>query len=643
MSDARVAPGASMTAEARKAEIRRVYDRLASVAAGLGLPAVEREIREDRLAKLDEERLSVVLVGEFNRGKSTLVNALLADGDGPRLPVGITPTTAVLTLVRRGDASAAELVRRSGKRESIDPSRLAERLTVEGAAADAKGDDPIEHVEVRTPSPWLDPHVTLVDTPGVNDLAEQRADITYGYLPRADAVLFLLDATQILSASERRFLEERVLRACRDRLIFVVTKVDLLSADELGEAVAFARQHLQPIVPEATLFTVAAKREMAKPPVGPAATPAPGDRNEATTGAPNAAGPATDRNDATTTPLTAAGLPALREHLTRTLGAERRRLVFDNALADAGRLAGFLRQSVAMRRRALDLPLDELAARVQKAEARLSTGRRALGDAVATARTEGAALKARVRQDVAVFSQRLLVELPLGLDEVDPADIQAHLGAFLQDVWRRFLEAEGAMVAAELERIAEAALAVANESAAGLGQQVAAELDLPAGRFELDVSTFRYDATVFALGALGTTIFLFVNALVGGLLTLAAPIAAMLLRGRAAQEVRDEAKRRAPEAVGAIAARIGPRLDQAIDDFVGRLDEFLSEAAAALSRGLGEVLTSALAARRRVGAEAAPALAELDAAAVALKEAETGVADLRQGVWQDGAWASSTA
>jgi ribosome biogenesis GTPase A len=615
-----------MSAEARKIEIRGVYDRLASVAAGLGLSAVEREIRGDRLAKLDEERLSVVLVGEFNRGKSTLVNALLADGDGPRLPVGITPTTAVLTLVRRGDVSGAEVVRQSGRREPIDPARLAERLTVEGAATDTQAGDPIEHVEVRAPSTWLDPHVTLVDTPGVNDLAEQRADITYGYLPRADAVLFLLDATQILSASERRFLEERVLRACRDRLIFVVTKADLLSPDELREAVAFARQHLQPIASEAPLFTVAAKRALAKTTNGVAPdAPAP---QAATSGDPAAV---------------AAGLPALREHLTRTLGAERRRLVLDNALADAGRLTGFLRQSVAIRRRALELPLDELAARVQQAEARLSTGRRALGDAATAARTEAAGLKARVRQDVVAFKERLLAELPAGLDAVEPADIQAHLGAFLQDVWRRFLEAEGALVAAELERIAEAALAVANDSAAGLGQQVAAELDLPAGRFELDVSTFRYDATVFALGALGTTIFLFVNALVGGLLTLAAPIAAVLLRGRAAQEIRDEAKRRAPEAVAAIAARVGPRLDQAIDDFVGRLEEFLTEAAAALARGLGEVLTSALEARRRVGAEAAQGLAELDAAAATLKDADEAVAELRQGVWQDGAWASSTA
>ena len=50
------------------------------------------------------------------------------------------------------------------------------------------------------PAPFLKNGVTVVDTPGVNDINEQRADITYGYIPRADAAVFLLDASQILTA-----------------------------------------------------------------------------------------------------------------------------------------------------------------------------------------------------------------------------------------------------------------------------------------------------------------------------------------------------------------------------------------------------------------------------------------------------------
>src|SRR4029079_5472849 len=113
---------------------------------------------------------------------------------------------------------------KEGKKESKGkgPSKAAKRQT--GA---------IHHVEIAHPSPLLENRLTIVDTPGVNDINEQRADITYGYTPRADAAVFLLDATQILTASERQFLEERILRSTRDRLIFVVAKADLLDAPAL--------------------------------------------------------------------------------------------------------------------------------------------------------------------------------------------------------------------------------------------------------------------------------------------------------------------------------------------------------------------------------------------------------------------------
>src|SRR4029078_4361396 len=116
--------------------------------------------------------------------------------------------------------------------------------------ADRKPAGAIHHVEITHPSPLLANRLTIVDTPGVNDINEQRADITYGYLPRADAAVFLLDATQILTASERQFLEERILRSTRERLLFVVAKADLRDAAELEQPLAFARKHLGAIIAE---------------------------------------------------------------------------------------------------------------------------------------------------------------------------------------------------------------------------------------------------------------------------------------------------------------------------------------------------------------------------------------------------------
>ena len=103
---------------------------------------------------------------------------------------------------------------------------------------------------------------------------------------------------------------------------------------------------------------------------------------------------------------------------------------------------------------------------------------------------------------------------------------------------------------------------------------------------------------MFALGALGTTVFLFVNTLVGGVLTLAAPVLALVLRGRVATEVKAEAKEQGPLAVDRVAALIGPKLDEIIDGFGARLLEFVSQAGDALARGIADVLDQALRERR---------------------------------------------
>jgi ribosome biogenesis GTPase A len=593
---------------ARKAAIREVLGRLAEVAAAAGLESTAHDIRQVRIPKLDQGRFSLVVLGEFNHGKSTFINALLALTDPwsagspaqpaaePLLPVGITPTTAVLALIRQGDNLAAEAVFEDGRRQAIEPAKLADWLTVVGAQA---GNESLSHVEIEHPAPFLREQITVVDTPGVNDINEQRADITYGYVPRADAALFLLDATQILTASERRFIEERILRSCRDRMVFVVSKADLLDEAELDEATQFARRHLSGLVNAPAVFPVSAKRALA------------GD-------------------------LAGSRLQPLLAHLRLTLGAERVRLLLDHALQDASRLAAFVRDSLGMRRRSLELPPEDLAARVAHAQERLKEGRRALDQAASGVVAEAAALKARVRQDLADFARDFAAALPPEIDSVEAADVRRYLGPFLQDTWKAWLEAEGERVAAELDRLAEQAIEVANQRVEGLTRAIADELSSPEARLHIAVDTFKYDASVFALGVLGTTIFLFVNTLAGGLMTLAAPVLALILRGKVAQEVKAEASRAAPEAVTKAAAALAPKLDEIVDQFVQRLQEFIAEAGAALARGIAEVLESALAERRSHAESIAGSVEAIDHSLLALKAIEERVAEIRQSVWDDG-------
>ena len=96
----------------------------------------------------------------------------------------------------------------------------------------------------------------LVDTPGVNDLNSARAEITYSYLPKADAILFLLDAGQILKESERSFIANKLLAHSRDKVLFIINKVDLLDDEEREEALAYARTHLGKLVDEPKVYAV---------------------------------------------------------------------------------------------------------------------------------------------------------------------------------------------------------------------------------------------------------------------------------------------------------------------------------------------------------------------------------------------------
>jgi tRNA U34 5-carboxymethylaminomethyl modifying GTPase MnmE/TrmE len=581
--------------DARKAAIREALIDLAALAESAGLPWVARDVRDVRLPKLDEERFSVVVLGEFNHGKSTFINALLG---GPVLPTGITPTTAVLAHIIHGPSPTATLVAEDGSRRAIAIGDLTAYLTVDGIEA---GKLPqVHHVEIAHPAALLEGRLTIVDTPGVNDINEQRADITYGYLPRADAAVFLLDATQILTASERQFLEERILRSTRDRLLFVVAKADLLTEAELAETLAFARKHLAAIVPEPAIFPVSAKRALA------------GARD-------------------------ASGLDPFVAALGATVANQRRRLLLDHALADAERVSAFIRQSVAIHRRSLELPMPELEERAARAHEKLRNGKKALETAAEAVRAETAALKARVRQDLADFTTELRGALLADLDHVDAGDIRRYLSFFVQDTWKTWTEAEGERIAAELEHLAETIIQVTNENVREVVDLVATELGPSDTKVDIRVDTLKYDASVFALGALGTTVFLFVDGLVGGLLTLAAPLLAFALRGRVATEVRAEAKAQGPQAIDRVAALVGPKLDEIIDGFGARLLEFVAQAGDALARGISDVLELAL--REKRAAESTTSASSepraIDEALARLGAIDVRIADTRQRVWTD--------
>jgi GTPase SAR1 family protein len=562
---------------------------LADLAAAAGMKSLRADLVDTRIPKLDEERFHLVVLGEFNHGKSTFVNALLG---ADVLPTGITPTTATINHVVWAPAPRAKAVLISGKEIAVPPKALSEWVTVDGShAAESR------YVEVGWPAPLLEDKLTLVDTPGVNDLNEQRAEITYEYVPRADAVLFLLDAGQALKESERAFLASRLLERSRDRMIFVVCKADLLTPDELDDVVRYVRTNLGQLVDDPPVFAVSARKHLA------------GD-------------------------VAAGRMAPLLQHLQRSLTEDRGRVLLDNAAAEGLRAAAYLKQNLGVKRSAYELSLAELAERVEKIRSQLTATKESLERLHDRIRSEGDAIKARVRLDVEQFGERFERAIVGEIDKADAHDVKRYLPLYIQDKFKEWAELEGEACAELLERLAEEAIAVTNENARTATAAVADRLGPMDARFQVDVDTFRYDVSVYAVGALGTTVFLFVNSLVGGILTLAAPILAIVLGSRVSAEIKDQAKERAPAAIRQAATAIAPQFERLVSEFVKRLGDFVTAAGDKLFRGIIEVLDQEIAERRSHGDVVAPLAAEADDQIGRLVAIEEGITALRAELWK---------
>jgi len=191
--------------------------------AGLELPREALDSLQKAILQLDELFL-IVIAGEFNAGKSALVNALLGQ---KVLAEGATPTTSRVTLVKWGEGPAEQVVD--------------------------------ESFAVYTyPLPLLK-ELNIVDTPGTNAIIRRHERLTDEFVPRSDLVLFVTSADHPLTESERQFLE-RILTWGK-KIVFVLNKVDIFEDDAaLQEVRDFILKHTTAMLgDQPQLYPVSAK------------------------------------------------------------------------------------------------------------------------------------------------------------------------------------------------------------------------------------------------------------------------------------------------------------------------------------------------------------------------------------------------
>lgn len=192
---------------------------------------------------------TVAVVGEFKRGKSTLINALLG---ADLFPVGALPLTAVGTRAEFGESVSAVVEFLDGRREAIDPAAIADYATERGNPGNQQR---VSAMTVTTPSRLLRAPLCLIDTPGIGSAFADVSGTARTLLGQADAALVVLSAEQPASRRELEFVREVI--ASGASTFVVENKIDLVPPSERAAVLAFVREQLREVGSEgAPLFAV---------------------------------------------------------------------------------------------------------------------------------------------------------------------------------------------------------------------------------------------------------------------------------------------------------------------------------------------------------------------------------------------------
>jgi len=209
--------------------------RLGQLAEELAAKPVAAEACE-LAARVSEGRFYVACVGQFKRGKSTLINALIGQ---PILPTGYIPVTAVPTVIRFGERAKARIRTREGEWKDIAVADLNQYVTEELNPENQKG---VQGAEVFVPSRLLSSGMCIVDTPGLGSVFTGNTAATQAFIPHIDAALVVVGADPPL-AGEELTLVEAVGKQVQE-LILVLNKADRTTDAERAAASVFTRQLL---------------------------------------------------------------------------------------------------------------------------------------------------------------------------------------------------------------------------------------------------------------------------------------------------------------------------------------------------------------------------------------------------------------
>ena len=204
------------------------------------------------------DTFNVVIIGEFKRGKSTLINALLGENI---LPTAVTPETVTINRLSYADAPGAEAVLQNKKRAFLDKTELRREVLEQVME---KLPAPVDYIEIKENADILK-NITIIDTPGIGEIMKSFDQQVADYLINADALVYVLSARAPLSLTEQTFISSFVLPQSFSRVFLVLNMADTLETVENIEKVRkLTTERAASISPDISVFAVSALDELCR-------------------------------------------------------------------------------------------------------------------------------------------------------------------------------------------------------------------------------------------------------------------------------------------------------------------------------------------------------------------------------------------
>lgn len=242
-----------------KQQLLQVMDELAQT-----IPAKEQEMvcaLKDLQTKITGDLFQLAVVGQFKRGKTTLINALLGE---ELLPTAVVPLTSIITILEYGSDPKYVVKFLDGTKKKVAGEEIAQYNTEKGNPNNEKG---VRELLISYPAPFLAQGVRLIDTPGIGSIFRHNTDVAEEFLPQVDAAIFVISGDPPLTEAEGNYLQS--VKAYADKIFFAFNKIDILPEEHWQESMSFTLQGIEnllgrtnlPMFPVSSLLALQGKKE----------------------------------------------------------------------------------------------------------------------------------------------------------------------------------------------------------------------------------------------------------------------------------------------------------------------------------------------------------------------------------------------